>query len=261
MKLALILLAAVGLTGFAVTRFTGKGVCKVPKDALVKSIANADSTEKGIAVVELFTSEGCSSCPPADALLEKLAAENIPNVYVLSYHVDYWDKLGWKDAFSKPDWTARQAAYVDHFHLESAYTPQAVVNGREEFVGSGSLPLHTSVDNALHETSGQALRIKAAKEGDKIEVSYEALPSSTNVVNLALVQVAATSQVVRGENSGRRLHHVNVVCDLRTVDAKSNGDASFKLPNGFSGDNYKIIAFVQNKKNLQIVGATEAAIK
>lgn len=165
MKLSLILLAVLGLTGFAIARFTGNGICRAPNGNLVKSIANADSTAKSVAVVELFTSEGCSSCPPADALLTKVGSEGQRNVYVLSYHVDYWGRLGWKDAFSKREWTARQRAYVNRFNLESAYTPQAVVNGSEEFVGSSSLQLHTSVDNGLHQSTAQSLHVSAVLQG------------------------------------------------------------------------------------------------
>lgn len=261
MKLALILLAVLGLTVFAVSRFTGNGVCKAPKAALVKSIANADTTAKGVAVVELFTSEGCSSCPPADALLAKLDAEGQKNVFVLSYHVDYWDRLGWKDAFSKREWTARQAAYVAHFNLESAYTPQVVVNGSEEFVGSGSLQLHTSVDNGLHQNGVQQLRVSATKQGGKLAVLYNASPSKDNVVNVALVQKSATSQVIRGENGGKQLRHINVVKDLLTLPATASGEALFSLPQNSSTIDYKIIAFVQNKTDLKIVGAAETAIQ
>lgn len=261
MKRALILLAAVGLPGFVVSRFTDNRTCKAPKVAVVNSKAKADSTVKGLAVVELFTSEGCSSCPTADALLEKLAAEGQNNVYVLSYHVDYWDRLGWKDVFAKPAWTARQSAYVRHFNLESAYTPQAVVNGSEEFVGSGSLQLHTSVDNGLHQNFTQPLRVSALNQGEKISISYNATASNDNVVNLALVQKSATSQVARGENSGRQLHHINIVKDLLELPATAEGEAHFSVPQNFVTGDYKIIAFLQNKNDLKIVGATEAVIQ
>ncbi len=260
MKLALIIIAALVIAGFAVKKFTSATVCTAPKTALVKSMNSNDSTAKGIAVVELFTSEGCSSCPPADALLAKLAEEEGSNVYVLSYHVDYWDRLGWKDAFSKPEWTARQAAYVNHLKLESAYTPQAVVNGSDEFVGSSSLQLHTSVDNGLRQGS-QPLSVKATAQGDRINVSYTASPSANEVVNLALVQRSATSQVARGENGGRQLHHINVVRDLITQPAKAAGEAAFSLPQNVSAKEYKVIAYLQKTADLKITGATEAAIQ
>lgn len=100
-----------------------------------KEIRQTMDVESNVAVVELFTSEGCSSCPPADKLLRTIQAES-KDVYVLSYHVDYWDRLGWKDPFSQAAFTERQRDYAQQFNLESIYTPQVVINGVKEFVGS-----------------------------------------------------------------------------------------------------------------------------
>src|ERR1700743_69163 len=99
---------------------------------LLKKVNAAD---KGIAVIELFTSEGCSSCPPADELVAKIQKENKDKpVYILAYHVDYWDRLGWKDSFSNADFTKRQNSYAKVLRLQSVYTPQIIVNGKTEFV-------------------------------------------------------------------------------------------------------------------------------
>src|SRR5258708_1319851 len=98
--------------------------------------AKTKSAAQGFAVVELFTSEGCSSCPPADAIAAKLAKDYAGQVYVLGFHVDYWDHLGWKYAYSNPEWSNRQKAYATILKLESIYTPQVVVNGKKELVRS-----------------------------------------------------------------------------------------------------------------------------
>ena len=227
----------------------------------IKAMTTNDSAT-GVAVVELFTSEGCSSCPSADALLAKLDGEKRKNVYVLSFHVDYWDRLGWKDSYSNPQWTARQRAYVDHLHLESAYTPQAVVNGQEEFVGSDKLRLYTSVDNALHNSAATALQLTSVLQGNKLSVSYATSQKSNANINIALVQTEATSQVKSGENSGRSLHHINVVRDFAQTNATiTGGQVAFNLPKDFTASTYKVIGYLQQKGNDKIVAASEARIQ
>ncbi len=261
MKIALIILAALGITGFAIKSINaGSGTCSKPVSATKSSTKTIGKT-KGVAVVELFTSEGCSSCPSADALLAKLDAEKQKDVYVLSYHVDYWDRLGWKDAFSKPEWTQRQYNYVNHFKLESAYTPEAVVNGSEEFIGSGKLQLYTAVDNSLQQTA-QPLELKATAQEGKVNVSYTAPDVKNSVVNFALVQSAASTQVGRGENGGKQLHHVNVVRDLMTIPTSQTASTvSFSVPQNFSATDYKVIAFLQDKSSFKISGAAQSSIQ
>src|SRR3954452_5453128 len=99
-------------------------------------LRKAASKGKAFAVIELFTSEGCSSCPPADELVSRLLSENKQNIYILSFHVDYWNRLGWKDSFSDPAFSARQKQYANYLSLDGVYTPQIVVNGEHQFVGS-----------------------------------------------------------------------------------------------------------------------------
>src|SRR6186997_2744530 len=108
--------------------------------------------QDGFVLIELFTSEGCSSCPPADEALEEIQKKyNDKNVLVLGYHVDYWNKLGWKDVFSDASFTQRQEYYSRIFHLNSIYTPQVVVNGKSEFVGSNKEKLISSIEEQLNE--------------------------------------------------------------------------------------------------------------
>ncbi len=121
----------------------------------------ATNNDKGFAVVELFTSEGCSSCPPADNAVADLLKAHQNNVYVLGYHVDYWDNLGWKDIFSNAAYTQLQRSYAKIFKLSSVYTPQIVVNGTEEFVGSDKNKLNTAVNKSLQQSSTIKLSIDA----------------------------------------------------------------------------------------------------
>ncbi|MEO6849831.1 MAG: DUF1223 domain-containing protein, partial [Mucilaginibacter sp.] len=115
-----------------------------------KKIVKTEVTSKGFAVVELFTSEGCSSCPPADAVVAKVQKESANKpVYILAYHVDYWNRLGWKDVFSSPEYSARQNQYAHWLKLSSVYTPQVVVNGRTEFVGSEEGALRGAISTNL----------------------------------------------------------------------------------------------------------------
>ena len=128
--------------------------------------------KKGFAVVELFTSEGCSSCPAADAAVARLLAKNNEQVYVLAYHVDYWNKLGWKDSFSKAEYSQRQSGYAAQFKLNSTYTPQIVVNGSSEFVGSDERKLKSNVEKKLLEALPSDLSITTTKTTAGVDVEY-----------------------------------------------------------------------------------------
>ncbi|MES2112408.1 MAG: DUF1223 domain-containing protein [Bacteroidota bacterium] len=115
-----------------------------------KKLTKTGTPGKGFAVIELFTSEGCSSCPSADALVARVEKEATDKpVYILAYHVDYWNRLGWKDAFTSPEYSARQSQYADWLNLSSVYTPQIVVNGRKEFVGSEEGTLRNAIKSDL----------------------------------------------------------------------------------------------------------------
>lgn len=268
MKLLIAALVLTLTTGFALKQsgILQSRCTKFASEAKISKFSPPADTQKkeakSFALVELFTSEGCSSCPSADALLGKLAAEKKNHVYVLSYHVDYWNRLGWKDAFSKPEWTARQAAYVAQFRLFSAYTPQAVINGAQEFVGSSSLDLYTSVDKELHSARENNLEISVTEIAGKIKVTYLAASSDNATINLALVQTHAETDVKRGENGGKQLVHTNVVQSLATLQPKNGqGEFYFSLPGNYTKDAYKIIGFIQSKRNLEISAAAEAPIQ
>lgn len=223
----------------------------------VKSIVEENKTS-GFAVVELFTSEGCSSCPPADELVSEIVSEKHDNIYVLAYHVDYWNRLGWEDVFSKPEWSARQQYYASMLGHQGVYTPQIVVNGKEEFVGSNETKLRNALSNISKEPSA-LLTLSATKISDELLlVSYEAAAKNSNVLHIALVQPDATTDVKRGENEGRKLHHVNIVRDLITTEITSNiGSVKISIPKELINMPLMLVGFIQQKQDGKIVAATQ----
>ena len=220
--------------------------------------------DNGFVVVELFTSEGCSSCPPADEAMIKLAKEFPQHVYFLGYHVDYWDYIGWKDEFDNPEFTKRQNKYAEIFRLESIYTPQAIINGESELVGSKESQLRSLIQDKLKQTTSSEIQINAGKgEGEKLVVSYKTPSSSEHILNIALVQSKASTNVKRGENNGRLLNHMNIVRDFKSVSIAKSGTGTIELtlPRGLDVRDLKLIAFIQNEKDMKILGATVAGIQ
>jgi hypothetical protein len=232
-----------------------------------KAASYNGNNSKGFAVVELFTSEGCSSCPPADELVAKIQKENIDMpVYILAYHVDYWNRLGWKDRFSNAAFSQRQRRYADWLNLSSVYTPQAVVNGSKEFVGSEEGALRNAIKSSLQKTSDAQLTLKVVKSGQrKVTVQYHTEGETTNTsLLLALVQKSAVSKVQRGENSGRTLFHVQIVRNLQTINLVGigNGSATVDLPEGEDKkDVEEVIAFLQKNDNGEIVAAGKSVLE
>ena len=216
----------------------------------------------GFAVVELFTSEGCSSCPPADLVLAQLAPQ-YKDLYVLAYHVDYWEKLGWKDPYSSADYTQRQQDYQRVFKLHSMYTPQAVVDGRKELVGSDELSLRSDIETDLKRPAGKTIGLHVSSEGKHIKVAYTCSDPGDGALVIALVQSHAQTQVRGGENSDKLLTHVNVVRELRTAPAAGAGSVDLDLPDGLQGKDCRVIAFLQNRKSgdLSIQGAAGAEVQ
>lgn len=225
-------------------------------------------TDRSFAVVELFTSEGCSSCPPADALLSRIATEareNGQHVYPLSFHVDYWNRLGWTDPFSSPTYSERQRAYADAMHLRGVYTPQMVVNGRQEFVGSDASKAHSAIAAALEHPSSVTIDLTQAgftSEGVVVRYMITGAPGGS-ALNVALVERNLTVEVPRGENSGRTLHHDNVVRSLRSIELSRSGGGEMRLSPTASvvPDNCSVVAYVQNPETMEILGAARVDMK
>ncbi|MDN5288663.1 MAG: hypothetical protein JWR38_4937 [Mucilaginibacter sp.] len=229
------------------------------KIALKKESVKADG--KGFAVVELFTSEGCSSCPSADELVARIQKENKDKpVYILAFHVDYWNRLGWKDVFSSADYSKRQNEYASWLNLKSVYTPQIVVNGKKEFVGSEEGTLRNAITAGLRANPAATLTLNAQKDHNQVTVTYRTDGVDKNsTLLLALVQKAAQTKVERGENGGHTLSHVQIVRKIQSQSLTGgNGNASIALPEGFNTQGWEVIGFVQNKTNGAILTAAKS---
>lgn len=244
--------------------FTLSGVLAIALAAVafIPKSRTAAASGKGFAVVELFTSEGCSSCPPADELVAKIQKESASQpVYILAFHVDYWNRLGWKDGFSDARYSARQHQYASWLHLQSVYTPQAVVNGHTEFVGSEEGNLRNAIKTGLQKTSASTISLSNLKvDGSKIIVQYHTENTGDHAeLQLALVEKHAITNVKSGENGGHTLSHVQIVRELQSIPlGKNNGAVNIAAPQGFTQQGYELIAFVQNTGDGQIIAATKA---
>jgi hypothetical protein len=209
----------------------------------------------GFALVELFTSEGCSSCPPAETLVTSLPKSYPNGVYILSFHVDYWDRLGWKDRFSRAEFTQRQQRYGEALRLNSIYTPQVVVNGRTEMVGSDKIRVRKAIDEQLTHTANPNIDASAHTTDNKtVTVDYALTNKTHGAFHAALVQLEATTAVRAGENAGLRMHHSNIVRDLQSSTA-NRGALTLSLPAGLAKEECKVIVFLQDDETLQVEGA------
>jgi hypothetical protein len=209
-----------------------------------------------VAVLELFTSEGCSSCPPADNLLPQLAKLD-SNVIPVSFHVDYWNRLGWQDPFSSSEYSDRQKAYSRQFNLESIYTPQLVVNGEYEFVGSSRSKAESTIKAVLKEKAIVRLSVDNVKmNNDKLSFTVHA-EGDFKKDNLlaALVQKQATINVKAGENSGAKLSHTNVVRTFAMQAATDKNGFELAIPKSLSNDQWQLVVYTQQKNDLKITGA------
>jgi hypothetical protein len=246
-------LICLGLTGLVTEAFI---------TIKIKHISKPEVADKGFAVVELFTSEGCSSCPPADALVAKVQKESTNKpVYILAFHVDYWNRLGWKDVFSSHDYSSRQYQYSKWLQSSEVYTPQVIVNGHTEFVGSDERSLRNAIKTGLEKPGKSALSLSNIKpEGEKANVQYHVTGAGGSNLLIALIEKNATTKVKGGENGGRTLEHVQIVTQLKSIALKSNGNGteSIALPHSFDPQKFELIGFVQNMSNGEITGAAKA---
>jgi hypothetical protein len=225
-------------------------------------------------LVELFTSEGCSSCPPADAFLQRLDQQPIAGeeMIVLSEHVDYWNHIGWSDPYSARFYSDRQGTYARRLGLDSVYTPQMVVDGTSQFTGSDRALADKAFGKALSKSkiavqlSSVSLGIpnvlQAHLETGALQASF-GLPEAEVYVAVALNR--AESQVSHGENAGRTLSHVAVVRSMVKVGSFRQGqgftkDVELKLEPGSDPRNLRLIAFVQEPGQGRVIGAAAQAV-
>jgi hypothetical protein len=226
----------------------------------------APGKQKGFALIELFSSEGCSSCPPAEKLMRKLIhnADSLQlPVYVLEFHVDYWDYLGWKDTLASSSYTQRQQNYGDFFRLNSIYTPQAVVNGKYEMIGSDEDKINQSVVNELSDSSSYSIACTVNKlTGPKIEVEYNIAGNvSGNIINFAVMESNLVTYIKKGENANKTLIHDNAVRVFRSVKPDSaKGKISIDIQH-INLNHCKLVCFLQNIDSGKIIAAEQLKIE
>lgn len=230
--------------------------------------SSASASARTPVLVELFTSEGCSSCPPADAFLQKLDRQPVPGeeMVVLSEHVDYWNHIGWNDPYSARFYSDRQSLYAKRLRLETPYTPQMVVDGTSEFVGSDQSLADQAFAKALSrpklavrftDVGVSANAIKAHIEAGALLASFGLREAE---VYVAIALNRAESHVSRGENAGRTLAHTAVVKSIVPVGTLRQGqtfahDVQLKLDSVTDANNLRLVAFVQEPGQGRVIGA------
>jgi hypothetical protein len=227
-------------------------------------------------IVELFTSEGCSSCPPADQLLARMDRSQPiagARIIALEEHVDYWNSLGWVDPFSSAQYRGRQNDYGRKFFDENIYTPQMIVNGQAQFVGNDGDRAAQEIGKAA-QAQTTAVELKAsAKPADpdlmdlSVQVTNTGKVRNSNVY-LAVTESDLSTNVSRGENSGRLLHHAPVVRSfgvIGKIDAKGSSagaiTSTLRLPREWKRENLRAVVFVQERDSYKITGAAVADLR
>ncbi len=220
------------------------------------------ANDKNFVLLELFTSEGCSSCPAADEALIDLAKQ--PNVFVLGYHVSYWNRLGWTDAFSKKSFDDRQYLYGDVFKKEGVYTPQVVINGIDATVGSRKEYIQQKIDAEKQKQAETSIALKQSIENSTtLNISWSVLGKTKNsTINLVVVESDISTKVKRGENGGHTLRHVNVVRDIITKNISgTDGTGQITLQPDWNKAHLKLIAFTQENGVGRITGASSVNLQ
>jgi hypothetical protein len=228
-------------------------------------------------IVELFTSEGCSSCPPADALLSKLETNQpIGDAQIIGFeeHVDYWNQDGWVDPFSSPEWTFRQREYVDRFRGNSPFTPQMIVDGRSQLVGNNEKDARASI-RAAADRAKRPMEVKAEAAAAGNAQRYDvrvAASAGTGDQEPADVWIAVTESglgmdVTSGENAGRNLQHGAILRSLHKIGSVSGKDSAtftakpeVHFKSSWKKENLQVIVFLQERKSLRILGAASTRV-
>jgi len=262
-------------TSFSVTRLCASLLVIALTNGLVPALSGqaappSASVQRVPVLVELFTSEGCSDCPPADALLATLAAAHPisgAQAIVLSEHVTYWNHQGWSDPFSLEAMTQRQEDYVRRFGLDSSYTPQMVVDGTEQFVGSNARALIAAIEKEA-KTPRQSVAIEGAHWNlGATQFSIRANASASAKLVVVLAADATHQEVSGGENSGRTLHHTAVVRVMKEFGADVADGRELKLPGGplaqksEANGPVRLVAFLVDRKTGQVLGAAEQTLQ
>ena len=215
------------------------------------SFATPTVAQNNPVVVELYTSQGCSSCPPADAILHELADRE--DVIALALHVDYWDYIGWKDPFGNPDHAVRQRAYATAGQRRTIYTPEMVVNGQTDIVGAKAMALAGAIMEHAKETPKVKLELK--RSGDNLSIAAEKLQSvkSPMTVHMMRYTPRQVTKIKRGENAGKTIEYANVVEDWQVLGAW-DGNSPLALQVAVSGENPAVV-IIQSAKTGPILAA------
>lgn len=195
--------------------------------ALSSSVQAGEEISNPVGVVELFTSQGCSSCPPADKALSKLIEEG--KVIALSYHVDYWNYLGWKDTLSSEASTTRQYNYADSLKRRGVYTPQAIINGRDHLVGSDYDAIKSRVATFDETEKGLPVPLSISAHGDELNISIGAGTGKANIVAVYFDNENIVD-IKRGENNGKKIAYHHSVTDIQTIGMWDGKAQELRLP-------------------------------
>lgn len=256
----MILKNLIGTAAFVALMFTVSAFSCT--DKAEETLQNSTSNNNGFAVLELFTSEGCSSCPPADQLMGEIEKQYKDQpVYILAYHVDYWNNLGWKDKFSSVENSKRQQQYAQTLRSQ-VYTPQLIVNGKKEFIGSDRYAVENAIQTALLNDNNAKIDLSAKVSEKEINVNFKVQENNPqNKLLITLVEKKSSTNVQKGENEGRHLVHWQIVHQQNQISLKNSpeGTTSFKLPANFNTNDWEIIGMIQNVKSGAILGSAEAS--
>jgi len=257
----MILKNLIGTAAFVALMFTVSAFSCT--DKAEETLQNSTSKNNGFAVLELFTSEGCSSCPPADQLMGEIEKQYKDQpVYILAYHVDYWNNLGWKDKFSNIENSKRQQQYAKILRSQ-VYTPQLIVNGKKEFIGSDRDAVENAIQTALLNDNNAKIDLSAKVSEKEINVNFKVQENNPqNKLLITLVEKKSSTNVQKGENEGRHLVHWQIVHQQNQISLKNSpeGTTSFKLPANFNTNDWEIIGMIQNVKSGVILGSAEASL-
>lgn len=263
MKIILTLIAALSFFGLIAYSFEKPNPAReAAKISANERAENFPAKEKTPVLVELFTSEGCASCPPADktlALLEKEQPSADAEIITLSLHVDYWNNLGWKDEFSSALFSQRQAIYGQKFRINAIYTPQMIVDGTRQFVGNNLNEAQKAISESAR-TPKANIELSGAADG-KLKVKISEIPAHENAsIYLAIAEDNLSSNVRRGENGGRTLEHASVVRELKPLGRILPPDKNFsveitpEIQTNWKRENLKAVVFVQENQSRKILG-------
>ncbi len=225
-----------------------------------KTLISNSYVHPPIVVLELFTSQGCSSCPPADVLLEKVKDQYPDQVFALSYHVDYWNYIGWEDPYSNPNFSKKQRDYNRKFRYPSNYTPEMVINGKEHFVGSNATKLRSKIGQYSNQNAENRLTVNnVTSAGNTVSFDYVLEgPREGKELRAVLVLDERTTVVKRGENRNRTLKNANIVVAENYFTASaSSGKGTIQLPNGISKNEKIHLIVLAENEDLEITAAAK----